>query len=390
MTTNKTFIVRVVTCTTLFFLASCGATTDKEKQELASKKAKLEALKKQQQQIGAQIATLQDEINKLDPNAIPVVTKLVILDTIAPVTFQHYIDLQGNIVSQNISYIAPRNGVGGLVKAIYVQKGDYVKKGQLLLRLDDGIYEKNLQQLQTQLNFAKDLYNRQKNLWDQQIGTELQLKQAKLSVDQIEDQIATLKEQRSQTYIYSDVSGVADQVNIRVGELFTGVAGQTPQIEIVNNTDLKVTTNVPENYLDKVKVGNDLIVKLPDLDKTFHTKVSLEGKTIEPNTRAFYIEARLPADNNLRPNQVAVVSIKDYEAANAIAIPLNTVQTDQEGKFVLIAVNENGKLVAQKKHVQIGLMYNGLIEILSGLQIGDKIIAEGFQGLYDGQAIATN
>ncbi len=386
--TNK-HILRLLTCTTLFFLASCGATSEKGNTELAAKKAKLETLKKQQQELNTQIASLQEEINKLDPSAQNVITKLVILDTLAPVTFQHYLDLQGNIVSQNISYVAPRNGVGGLVKAIYVKKGDYVKKGQLLLRLDDGIYEKNLQQLQTQLAFAKDLYNRQKNLWDQQIGTEMQLKQAKLSVDQIEDQIATLKEQRSQTYIYSDVSGVADQVNIRVGELFTGVAGQMPQIEIVNNSDLKVTANVPENYLEKVHEGNEIIVKLPDLDKTFRTRISLEGKTIEPNTRAFYIEARLPADQSLRPNQVAMVSIKDYEASNAIAVPLNTVQTDQEGKFVLVAANDNGKMVVQKKHVQIGLMYNGLIEIKSGLQAGDQIIAEGYQGLYEGQAIST-
>lgn len=374
--------------TALFFLGACG-NSDNGKNSLAAKKAKMEELKKQQQKITSDIASLQEEINNLDSNAQTVQTKLVTLDTISTTDFDHYIDLQGNIESQNISYVAPRNGVGGLVKAIYVKKGDYVKKGQLLLRLDDGVYEKNLQQLQTQLNYAKDLYGRQKNLWDQQIGTELQLNQAKLGVDQIQDQIATLKEQRNQTYIYADVSGVADQVNIRVGELFTGVAGQTPQIEIVNNTDLKITANVPENYLDKVGVGNDIIVKLPDLNKTFNTKISLEGKTIDPNTRAFYIEARLPADKLLRPNQVAVVSIKDYEAKNAITVPLNTIQSDQEGKFVLVAEMQNGKLVAHKKPVQIGQMYNGKIEIKSGLQAGDKIIAEGYQGLYEGQAISA-
>ncbi len=381
-------IFKPLVITALFFLGACG-NSDNGKNSLVAKKAKMEDLKKQQQKITSDIATLQEEINKLDSNAQTVQAKLVTLDTISTTVFDHYIDLQGNIESQNISYVAPRNGVGGLVKAIFVKKGDYVKKGQLLLRLDDGVYEKNLQQLQTQLNYAKDLYGRQKNLWDQQIGTELQLNQAKLGVDQINDQIATLKEQRNQTYIYADVSGVADQVNIRVGELFTGVAGQTPQIEIVNNTDLKVTANVPENYLDKVGVGNDIIVKLPDLNKTFNTKISLEGKTIDPNTRAFYIEARLPADKNLRPNQVAIVSIKDYESKNAITVPLNTLQSDQEGKFVLVAEMQNGKMVAHKKPVQIGQMYNGKIEIKSGLQVGDKIIAEGYQGLYEGQAISA-
>lgn len=379
-------LLKPILIAALFFLGSCGSKPDNG---LAAKKAKMEDLKKQQEKLTADIAALQAEIDKLDSNAQPVQTKLVVLDTISTTDFEHYIDLQGKIESQNISYVAPRNGVGGLVKAIYVKKGDYVRKGQLLLKLDDGVFEKNLQQLQTQLKFAEDLYRRQKNLWDQQIGTELQLNQAKLGVDQLKDQIATLKEQRDQTYIYSDVSGVADQVNIRVGELFTGMAGQLPQIEIVNNTDLKATTNVPENYLEKVGVGNEIIVKLPDIDKTFHTKITLEGKTIDPNTRAFYIEANLPTDKNLRPNQVALVSIKDYESKNAITVPLNTIQNDQEGKFVLVAEMQNGKMVAHKKPVQIGQLYNGKIEILSGLQVGDKIISEGYQGLYEGQAIST-
>ncbi len=379
-------LLKPILIAALFFLGACGSKPDNG---LAAKKAKMEDLKKQQEKLTADIAALQAEIDKLDSNAQPVQTKLVVLDTISTSEFEHYIDLQGKIESQNISYVAPRNGVGGLVKAIYVKKGDYVRKGQLLLKLDDGVFEKNLQQLQTQLKFAEDLYRRQKNLWDQQIGTELQLNQAKLGVDQLKDQIATLKEQRDQTYIYADVSGVADQVNIRVGELFTGMAGQLPQIEIVNNTDLKATTNVPENYLEKVGVGNEIIVKLPDIDKTFHTKITLEGKTIDPNTRAFYIEANLPTDKNLRPNQVALVSIKDYESKNAITVPLNTIQNDQEGKFVLVAEMQNGKMVAHKKPVQIGQLYNGKIEILSGLQVGDKIISEGYQGLYEGQAIST-
>ncbi|MBS1730003.1 MAG: efflux RND transporter periplasmic adaptor subunit [Bacteroidetes bacterium] len=377
----KTFVI-----TALAFFVSCN---NSDNNSLAAKKAKMEELKKQQQSINAAITTLQAEIDKLDSNTQTVQAKIVTLDTLRTGLFKHYIDLQGNIESQNISYVAPGNGVGGLVKAIYVKKGDYVRKGQLLLRLDDAVYSRNLQQLQTQLNYAEDLYRRQKNLWDQQIGTELQLNQAKLGVDQLKDQIATLKEQKNQTNVYADVSGVADQVNIRVGELFTGVAGQTPQIEIVNNTDLKVTTNVPENYLDKVGVGNEMIVKLPDLNASFNTTISLEGKTIDPNSRAFYVEARLPADKNLRPNQVAVVSIKDYESKNAITVPLNVVQSDQAGKFVMVAIQENGKMVAHKKPVQIGQMYNGQIEILSGLQTGDLIISDGYLGLYEGLPITN-
>jgi RND family efflux transporter MFP subunit len=276
------------------------------------------------------------------------------------------------------------------VTKVYIKQGDYVKKGQQLLKLDDAVYLKNLQQAQTDLEYAQDLYGRQKNLWDQQIGTELQLIQAKQRVDQLQNQIATIKEQWNMTNVYADVDGVADVVNIRVGELFTGYVGTTPQIRIVNNTHLKVTAQVPENYLSRVDEGSNVVVSLPDLNKTLNAKISVAGKTIDPVSRSFYIEAKLPSDKDLRPNQIAIVRIQDYQASAAITVPINTVQTDEKGKFVLVAVNENGKLVARKKPVQTGVTYGDKVEIKSGLQAGDQIITEGFQGLYDGQIITTS
>ncbi len=385
-------IVKIALFSGSIFLASCGAKTDEGKSGLTEKKTKLEELKKQQAALTTDIATLQAEIEKIDPSAKPEKPKLVTVAKITPESFTHYIDLQGSIDAEDISYIAPRNGQGGLVKQIFIKKGDFVKKGQSILKLDDAIYLKNLKQAETQLTYAQDLYRRQKNLWDQQIGTELQLVQAKQNVDQMEDQIATIKEQWSMTNIYSDVSGIADEVNVRVGELFTGYMGQTPQIKIVNNSRLKVTAQVPENYLDRVKTGGNMIVTLPDAGTTFNTTISLSGKSIDPNSRSFYVEGKLPSGKNLRPNQVALVKIQDYAAANAISVPVNTLQTDEKGKFVLVAATENGKLFARKKPVTIGQLYDDKIEITSGLQAGEQIITEGFQGLYDGQLllVATN
>jgi len=383
-------IVKIVLFTSSVFLASCGAKSDDSNNTLTEKKAKLEELKKQQQKIEADITQLQKEITKLDPSATPEKAKLVSIKPIAQENFTHYIDLQGNIESENISYVAPRNGQGGLVKNVYIKQGDYVKKGQLLLKLDDAVYLKNLQQAQSDLEYAQDLYRRQKNLWDQQIGTELQLIQAKQRVDQLQNQIATIKEQWNMTNVYADVDGVADLVNIRVGELFTGYSGTTPQIRIVNNTHLKVTAQVPENYLSRVAEGSNIVVSLPDLNKTLNAKISVAGKTIDPVSRSFYVEAKLPSDKDLRPNQIAIVRIQDYQSPHAITVPVNTVQTDENGKFVLVAVNENGKLIARKKTVQIGEAYGDKVEIKSGLQAGDQIITEGFQALYDGQVITTS
>lgn len=381
--------VKFVLVASGFFLASCGAKTDDASKTLATKKTQLEALKTQQQKLNGDIAALEAEIVKLDPAAKTEKTKLVSVAAITPQNFTHYIELQGSIDAEDISYIAPRNGQGGLVKQIFIKKGDNVKKGQQILKLDDAVYLTSLKQAQTQLSYAEDLYRRQKNLWDQQIGTELQLVQAKQNIDQINDQIASIKEQGSMTNIYADVSGIADEVNVRVGELFTGFLGQTAQIKIVNTNHLKVRALVPENYLDRVKTGGNLIVTLPDAGKTFNTTISLSGQSIDPNNRSFYIEGKLPSDKDLRPNQVALVKIQDYTATNAISIPVNTLQTDEKGKFVLVAANENGRWIAKKKAVEIGQLYSNLIEIKSGLQNGDQIITDGYQGLFDGQPITV-
>ena len=372
-------------------LAACNAKPDNNANAtLTGKKAQLDELKKQHDKLTGEITKLEAEIRQLDPSSKTEKTKLVGVSTLTPGRFVHFIDLQGKIEAEDISYVAPGNGVGGVVKALYIRKGDFVKKGQLVVKLDDAVYLKNLQQLQTQLRYAEDLYNRQKNLWDQQIGTELQLIQARQNVDQVKDQIATIKEQWNMTSIYADVSGIADEVNVRVGELFTGYVGQTPQIKIVNNSRLKVNILVPENYLDRISVGSNMVVTLPDVGKSFNTTVSLSGKLIDPNSRSFYVEAKLPADETLRANQLALVRIQDYVSPNAIVIPVNTLQTDEKGKFVLVAVEENGKLVARKKHVQTGALYAEQLEILSGLQAGDKVITEGYQELYDGQLLVLN
>ena len=378
-------LIPAILLSSFFLLYSCGSKTDTN--NLAAKKTQLADLKKQQQDINNKIASLEADIAKTDTSVKTEKTKLVSVTDVTAKDFSHYIDLQGTIASEDISYVAPRNGQGGLVKQIFVKQGDYVKKGQQLLKLDDAVYLKNLALAETQLKYAEDLYRRQKNLWDQQIGTELQLVQAKQNVDQMNDQIASIKEQWSMTNIYADVSGVADQVNVRVGEFFTGYIGQTPQISIVNNDRLKVRVQVPENYMDKVHAGTNMIVTLPDVSRTYNVTASISGKIIDPNTRSFYIEAKLPSDKDLRPNQVALVKLQDYVSANALTVPVNTLQTDEHGKFVLVAENQNGKWVTKKKPVVIGQLYGDSIEIISGLQAGDKIITEGYQGLFDGQMI---
>lgn len=370
----------------IVFAVACGGGNASE--PASDKKAQLEKLKKQQTQINEQVRALEDELAKTDTSvASKINAKLVEINPVASKNFTHFIELQGRVDAQNIAYVTPR-GQGGQVKAVYVKQGDNVRKGQLLLKLDDAVANQQLQQAKIQLSLAEDLYNRRKNLWDKQIGTEVELIQARTDVENRKKTVSLAQEQVSMSNVYAEISGVADMVNIRVGEFFSPQSAAELGIRIVNTKNLKVTVNVPENYSGQVKEGTAVEIAFPDINKTVQSKVSVKGKTIDPSSRSFYIEARLPA-GDFRPNQLALVKIQDYSAPNAITIPMNTLQNDEKGKYVMVAANENGKLVAKKRQIEVGQLYGNDLEIKSGLQVNDSLITEGFQGLYDGQAIET-
>ena len=188
------------------------------------------------------------------------------------------------------------------------------------------------------------------------------------------------------TNVYADINGIADNVNIRLGEFFNG----NNQIRLVNTNELKAVAQVPENYLGKVKVGSNVKVVIPELNnKTIDTKISVTGKTIDATNRSFYVESKLPYEKDLYPNQVALIKIQDYNTSNALTIPVNSLQNDENGKYVMVAVKDSSRLVAIKKPIIIGMMYGDRVEVLKGIQQGDNIITEGYQGLYDQQPITT-
>jgi RND family efflux transporter MFP subunit len=369
---------------------SCGS-SNTSKKPVDIKKEELAKLKEDQESINKKITSLEAEIAKLDPASVKAEKpKLVGITPLAPTPFTHYVDLQGKVDADNISYVAPR-GTPGSVRAIYVKKGDAVKRGQLLLKLDDAVLKQQLANAQTQLTFAKDLYQRRKNLWDQKIGAEIDLINAKNNVDQAENQIKLLNEQLGFTNVYADMNGVMDEVNVRVGETFAGMAGTMPQLKLVNTSTLKAVVQVPEAYQANVKIGSPVRITLPEVNnKVIMGKVHVAGRLIDPDTRTFYIEVQLPSDKDLRPNQIALAQIQDYSTPNVITIPINTLQTDDKGKYVLVATQDKGKLVAKKRVITIGQTYGDKVEIKSGLQQGDQLITDGFQSLYDGQLITTS
>ena len=368
-------------------LASCGSGTVQKDDSLQGKKAQLAGLKDQQDKLAKQVSSLEADIAKVDTSsAIKEKAKLVALTSLAPTSFTHYIDLQGDVEAVNTSYISPR-GSGGVVKEVYIKQGDHVNQGQLLLKLDDAVQRQQVASDQTQIAYAKDLYQRRKNLWDQKIGMEVDLVNAKNQVDQAESKLKIDQEQLDFTNVYADIPGTVNSLTVKVGESFAPGA-QT--IQIVNTDNLKVVVQVPEIYQERVKVGTPVKIAFPGLNnKEITGIVHISGKVINTGNRAFQVEIRIPNSSDIRANQVAVVKLQDYMASNVITIPVNTLQTDEKGKYVLVGVQENGKTVAHKKNVTIGQPYADKIEVTSGLQPGDQLITDGFQGLYEGQLITT-
>jgi membrane fusion protein, multidrug efflux system len=369
------------------FAASCGNTKKDETANLNDKKAELQKLKNDQKKLGEQILQLEADIAKADPSIASSTAKLVSITPVQQQDFTHYIELQGRVEADNIAYVTPRGGPGQ-VTAVYVKRGDVVRKGQLLLKLDDAIVRTQIATLQSQLSYARDLYQRQQNLWKEGIGTEVQVLTARNNVTNLERQMSTLREQLSFSNVTAGISGIADEVNIRVGETFTGSPAQG--IKIVNTSNLKISANIPENYITRVKRGSPVEILVPDLNnRIINSSISLISQSIDPNTRGFIVEARIPYDGSLKPNQIAQLKIRDYTAKDALVVPVNVIQTDEKGKYVYVMEQEGDKFIARKKAVTVGEFYGDNIEVKSGLNAGDKIVTEGYQNLYEGQAIAT-
>lgn len=390
---NKINIMtRIVIFHILLLFAACTPANNKDEAkinaEVAAKQAELEKLKAEHNAINSKIAQVQAEIEKLDP-ASSIKPKLVTTQTLSTESFNQYLNLQGMIKSDNISYIAPRNGVGGYVKQLFVKEGQLVKKGQLVLKLDDKVLRESIEATKNQLSFANNVYTKTKALWDQKIGTEIQLLSAKNNVEALEKQLAVQEEQIKTYLVYADQSGVAEIVNIKVGELFTGISVAGPQIQIINNNSLNVSVDIPENYISKVKQGAKVVVEIPSAGQTFNTSISLISQSINPSTRGFKAECKIPSGVNLKPNMAAIAKILNHSSSKAIVIPINVVQSDEKGKYVFVmSKNESGKSVASRKIVTLGALYGENVEIISGLSAGDQLVTKGFQNLYEGQLIS--
>lgn len=356
-------------------LASCGGGSGNElekiKTEIVSKKSEIEKLKKE-------LAELESKEAKLSGEGAAS-GKPVKLMTLANDTFNHSIDIQGRIDAEESVAVGPQ--MPGLVKQVLVSAGDQVSAGQVLATLDDGVYAQGLKELQVQLDFARTVFDKQKSLWDQKIGSEIQYLQAKNNVESLEKRKATLSEQLDMTRIKAPMAGTVDAVSLKVGEM---ASPGFSTISIVNVSKLRAKAEVAESYIAKVKTGAPVQVYLQDANKTIDATISYSGRIINKLNRTFNVEVAIKSgEADVLPNMIAVLKINDYKNEQAIVCPLSAILKSAEGTaFVYVAEkNSKGVLTAQKRDITFERTYNGQAEILSGLKAGDQLITEGFAEL---------
>ncbi|TRZ69618.1 MAG: efflux RND transporter periplasmic adaptor subunit [Bacteroidetes bacterium] len=366
------------TSSLMIFLISCGGNP-------GNKQARLEDLKKQRDKLTVEITKLEEEIN---PQGNQPATVVKYMDVVKR-PFEHYIEVQGRIDGNENIGVVPRNQ-GGVVTKIYVSQGDHVTAGQVLAELDNEVLKQSLKELQTSLDYATDMFNRQKNLWDQKIGSEAQYLTAKNSKESLEMRMNTLQDQIDMSKIVSPIDGTVEDIPIKVGQMASPASAQ-PCFRVVNFSRAKAVADVSEAYSAKIKTGDPVKVFLPDLNTEIKATITFSSKYINPTNRTFTVEAMLPPAPGLtfRANMIAVVRIKDYSNENSLAIPQNYIQSARdEGHFVFVAESKDGKTYARKHQVTPFISYNGLTEVLDGLKEGDKVITTGYKDLYDGQLIS--
>ena len=356
----------------ILLLAACSKPQGKDAQ-----KAELAELKTQQADIAAKIQKLQAALGTQDSVKSSDVAEI----TVKPGAFTNFIDLQGSIDAKDNVQAYPQGT--GVITAIYVKVGDQVTKGQTLAQLDNSVQKQDVAQAETQVELMKTLYDRQKNLWDQKIGTEVQFIQAQTNLETAQKTLAMKKQSADLARIVAPISGTVDQMDLKLGQAPSPSSPQSTSIRIVNTESLKVKANVPESYAASIHQGDMVKVVVPDANDSVTAKVTFAAKVIDAASRSFAIEIQLPASKTIKPNMTAVLKIADYSNKKAIVVPVNSIQKSESGDFVF--VDENG--IAKKKNIVQGASYGDKAEVKSGLQPGEKLITDGASEIEDGDKI---
>jgi len=346
--------------------------------------SKLEKLERQRDALSAKIEKLKTEMTsesvpgEQTGRTVPVKTMLL-----QPAEFKHTIQVQGTIESDNNILVSPQSP--GLVEKLHVTVGDVVSKGELLAELDGAILESSIAEVENGLQLASTIFERQQRLWNKNIGSEIEYLQARNNKVSLERKLATLREQYNLTKIQAPISGTVDAVLIKEGEMAAAGYGA---FRIVQLSSLKITAELSENYISRLKINDIVRISIPMLGREFERKIDAVSQVIDPDHRTFQIEIKLPAqEKDIKPNMLAVLSINDYTNPEALSVPKEIVQKTGDAQFVFVAVGEKGGWTASRRQVATGENNQEQVEILSGLNSGEQVITFGYQNIADGQRI---
>lgn len=350
---------------------------------LADKKALLREKRDELSRLTEFVNNLEEVVAAQDPDMLSKNLRAVTTAAVERSDFSRYVEIQAAVAADD--YISVASEASGRILKLTVEEGDAVRKGQLIAELDPEQLKKQMAELEKSKELASTVYERQKRLWDQNIGSEIQYLEAKNAVERLEKSMETLALQISKAKVYSPASGVVDRLLLQSGELAS--PGQ-PILQLLNPAKLKAVADVPESYLRAVKLGERVKVAFPALGEEQEATVSLIGSTIDPANRTFKVEARIRSNNLIKPNLLAIMYIKDKEVLDAVTIPLELVQQEVGGKdFVYILNEEGNKAKAEKVYIKTGYAYQGRVVIDQGLSGGETLIVGGARGLSDQEAV---
>ncbi len=364
----------------LVTLVACDGTES----GLDEKKAELKEYREEFKELKSKISKLEEEIAAEDPGALDRdKATLVTTEPVPTKTFRHFLEVRGSVTSdRNVSISAE---APAMIQRVLVQEGERVKKGQVLIRQDAETSRRGLEELQTSLELATIRYERQKKLWDQKIGTEIQFLEAKNAKETLERRIASSRSQLANYTIRAPFSGSIDKVFIKEGEMAQPGA---PLIRLVSLQDMFIESDVSESYIGEFEVGDTVEITFPSLKQSLTSTISSIGEVIDQNNRTFSIEVKLPGNAKLlRPNLLAVLRIEDFHEPNAVVVPTNLILSDNRGDYVYVATEQDGQLTAVKKPVERGMTYNNETMITSGLSGNEQLIKEGFREVAEGMRI---
>lgn len=360
---------------------SCESENKSVSEVIASNNIKLIKLKREeinnkQQEIYKKLNLIDLKLNELENNSK---NPIVSTSRIIKQDFNHYVELQGDVKSEKIISIYPE--FSGIINEIFVKSGESVDKGQILATIDDGGLKQQLSQLQITYNLAKTTYERQERLWGQKIGSEIQYLESKSMFEAQSKAIEQLTKQLNKTIIKAPFSGIIDNVIVKKGEVV--YPGRSNLMLLVNMQEMYVESKVPENYINSITKGKDVVIEAPMLNINLKSKIRLVANYINPLNRTYRIEAEIPKNNyKIKPNLNVKLKVNDYTSENAILIKLNHINIDSNNdEYVYKIINKDGKNYALKTIIETGKNNGNFIEVLRGLTENDEIVIEGARKL---------